>query len=291
MSSTGTAGSPPETFEEFVETLEAALPALPKQEAKLAHAMLLSLDTLGLETGKSLAMKVGVTEVTVGRLLRRLGCDGMRELKRLVRLHYSVTGAMPEGRGEVALDFEAVLEAEIASITSIFNETATPGWRQAVKILHEADEIHVTGFQSVQGIAEDCTRRLALVRPRVSYLSPHDNMLVEWLECHHDDKASKRCLILVDISPYAKEALQLVEIARAQGRDVIVISDEFCHWSRDVATLTINSPSRTGLFFESTLGILAALNLLIHETANAAPDRAQNRLQRWKENTGKIGLF
>ena len=112
---------PHASFEEFVVALEAALPSLPRREARLAQAMLLSLDALPLETGKSLADKVGVPEVTVGRRLRRLGCDGMRELKRLLRQRYSVTGAFPDIRGDLPPALEAVLEAEIAAVTSVFD--------------------------------------------------------------------------------------------------------------------------------------------------------------------------
>src|SRR5690625_7369845 len=86
----GFASYPQIKFDEFVEAMEEAVPELPRQEAKLAQFILLNLNTLGLETGRSLAAKVGVSEVTVGRLLRRLGCDGMKELKDLLRQQYSV---------------------------------------------------------------------------------------------------------------------------------------------------------------------------------------------------------
>ena len=72
--SSGFASYPQASFEAFVTKLEDSVSELPKQEAKLAQFILLNLKTLGLETGKSLAAKVGVSEVTVGRLLRRLGC-------------------------------------------------------------------------------------------------------------------------------------------------------------------------------------------------------------------------
>ena len=68
------------------------LPNLPKQEARVAQYMLLNVTTLGPETGKSLAIRVGVAEITVGRLMRRLGYNGTKDLKELLRQHYAVGG-------------------------------------------------------------------------------------------------------------------------------------------------------------------------------------------------------
>jgi DNA-binding MurR/RpiR family transcriptional regulator len=287
MGATGFVSYPQASFDEFVAALEAALPGLPRQEARLAQAMLLSLDTLPLETGKSLAEKVGVPEVTVGRLLRRLGCDGMRELRRLLRQQYTVTGSLPDARGEIPDALGAVLEAELAAVTSVFQQTAGPAWERAVAIVRGAPNVHVTGFQSVRGIAEDFARRLALARRGVTYLSPHDGMLGEWL----DGDGRGEGLVLVDVVPYAREATELARLARAQGRSVVVVSDEFCHWSRELADAAIHAPSRTGLFLESTLGIIAALSLLVDAAARAEPDSAQDRLTRWKANSRRIGLF
>jgi DNA-binding MurR/RpiR family transcriptional regulator len=170
MGATGFVSYSQASFDEFVAALEAALPGLPRQEARLAQAMLLSLDTLPLETGRSLAEKVGVPEVTVGRLLRRLGCDGMRELRRLLRQQYTVTGTLPDARGEIPDALGAVLEAKLSAITSVFQEAAGAAWERAVAIVRDAPNIHVTGFQSVRGIAEDFARRLALARRGVAYL-------------------------------------------------------------------------------------------------------------------------
>lgn len=83
---------PEATFEELVQKMTAEMSTLPEQEAHVAQYMLLDLDALSVETGKSLARKVGVSGVAVGRLLRRFGCDGMRALKSLLRRRYSVAG-------------------------------------------------------------------------------------------------------------------------------------------------------------------------------------------------------
>ena len=140
----------------------------------------------------------------------------------------------------------------------------------------------------MRGIAEDFARRLALARHDVHYLSAHDGMLGEWLE---PEEASDSCLVLVDVVPYASESLRLARLAKTQGRAVIVVSDEYCHWSREIADAAIYAPSRTGLFLKSTLGIVAALSLMIDVAAKANENEAARRLVQWKTNSKKLGLF
>lgn len=286
----GFASYPQLNFEEFIEEMEGAVPRLPRQEAKLAQFILLNLNTLGLETGKSLATKVGVSEVTVGRLLRRLGCNGMKELKKLLRQQYSVASPAPEARQGVHVALEQVMEAEIGVVTAIFQQTTNADWERASALLAGAGQVFVTGFQSVRGIAEDFARRLSLARGHVAYLSPHDGMLAEWARVDGRD-AEESCLVLVDVVPYAREAIDLARLAREEGRACVVVSDEYCHWSRGIADAVIYAPSRTGLFLESTLGIVLALSLLVDAVAAAHPDESRERLLQWKAHAKRLKLF
>lgn len=277
-------------FDEFVRRLDARMGHLPKQEAKLAQFMLLNLGSLGLETGRSLAEKVGVSEVTVGRLLRRLGCDGMKGLKQLLRDHYSVAQASFVQGAEIPRSLETTLEAEIKALTAVFRQTQNREWADMVALIAAAETVYTTGFQSVRGVVEDFTRRLALARRRVHFMAAHDGMLAEWLKDPAEDPAAT-CLILVDVIPYSNESQKLARLAKSQGRRIVMITDEYCHWSREIADAALYAPSRTGLFLESTLGIVLALSLITDATARANPDLSKSRLAQWKADSSRLGLF
>lgn len=275
---------------EFVGKLENALPNLPKQEARIAQYMLLNLNTLGPETGKSLASRVGVAEITVGRLMRRLGYNGTKDLKALLRQHYSVDGHTETPKHDMTPHLKQVLQAEISVVRNVFDQTTNEHWDRASELIVNSSKIYVTGFQSVRGLAEDFSRRLSLAREDVSYLSPHDGMLGEWLASNETEKAGE-CLVLIDVVPYATEAQELVRIAKEQGKTCIVVSDEFCHWSRDIADTVIYAPSHTGLFLESTIGLNMALSLLVDSAARANPKLSRERLALWKKNARRLKLF
>lgn len=295
--SEGFASYPTVSFAELAEKIDAALPGLPTQEARLAQFMLLNIDKLALETGRTLAAKVGVSEVTVGRLLRRLGCDGMRGLKAMMREQYSLSaGARPLAGGEPpAMNdrLERVLGAEIDALHSIFQQAGGETFRALVGHLAEARSVYVTGFQSVRGIAEDCARRLAIARPNVRYLSAHDSMLAEWLpqSGKGGEAPEDTCLLMVDVVPYARESQDLARIARDQGRRCVVVTDEYCHWAKDVADAVLHAPSRSGLFLESTVGIVSALNLVVDGVAGLQDDSGRHRIDQWKLLAREVRLF
>lgn len=293
----GFATYPTVSFEELAAKIEEALPRLPSQEAKLAQFMLLNLETVGLETGRTLAARVGVSEVTVGRLLRRLGCDGMRGFKAMVRERYAMAPTPPVARGaEVPARDERLarcLSAEIDALGSVAQQAAGDGFARLVERVAGARRVYVTGFQSVRGLGEDFARRLAIARPGVSYLSPHDGMLAEWIGAERapDVPPQETCLVLVDVVPYAQEGRSLARIARAQGRACVLVTDEYCHWAGEVSDAVVHAPSRSGLFLESPVGILFALGLIVDAVAARQPDGGRDRIGQWKFLAREMRLF
>nr|WP_321443272.1 MurR/RpiR family transcriptional regulator [uncultured Cohaesibacter sp.] len=286
--SQGFASYPDATLEELIAVMRSELGNLPKQEAKVVQYFLLNLSSLSFETGKSIARKAGVAEVTVGRVLRRLGCDGMKEFKQRLRQRYSVAGGVPEKKIDVSGKWRQVLDSEISAVQSVFAQRDTEAFAKAQSLLVEANQIFITGFQTVRGLAEDTARRMALARLDVRYLSPHDGMLAEWIS---DADSEKSCLLLIDVVPYAGECQSFAKLAKSQGRHIVMVTDEYCHWARDVADAVIYAPSSTGLFLESTLGINAALALLVDAVADASSEDTKARLKEWKQLTRGLHLF
>ena len=276
-------------IDEFVSKVEQGLHALPKQEAKVAQYFLLNLNSVSFETGKSIAQKAGVAEITVGRMLRRFGCAGMKEFKAMLRHRYSVTGASIADDGfELPEDWQEQMNAELRAVSTVYSRIGTPAFRAAERYLTEAEEVYVTGFQTVRGLAEDVARRLALARPRVRFLSGHDSMLSEWLD---PPAPGSSCLLIIDVIPYAAECETIARLARDQGRSVVVVTDEYCHWAQEVTDAAINAPSKTGLFLESILGLNAATSLLVHMAANGRSADIDERMRDWKRLAQSIGIF
>ncbi len=112
-------------------------------------------------------------------------------------------------------------------------------------------------------------------------------MLGEWL----DSDTKHECLVMLDVLPFANEGQALARIAKRQGRSHMLVSDEFCHRSAEIADAFLYSPFDTGLFLESTLGFNAPLALIVDHAANASTGEASNRLVSRNKNARSLKLF
>jgi DNA-binding MurR/RpiR family transcriptional regulator len=209
------------------EQLDAVLPELSNLEAQVAQYMRLNIGDLSFETGASLAEKVGVSEVTVSRLLRRLGYEGMRGLKKELRNQLLGREPLEEiatANLEVPKPLSEVLDSELEALRDLFRQCASPTWTRLVRTIASADRVYVTGFQTVRGVAEDCARRLALARSDVRFLAAHDGMLTEWLETPpNKGRRINECLILIDVVHYAREAPILARLCNETDRSLVIV--------------------------------------------------------------------
>ena len=285
----------PVFFPKFEEKLNRVLPELPRSEARVAQYMILNAGDLSFETGVSIAEEVGVSEVTVSRLLRRLGYHGMRSLKKDLRKELFDWEPIQESEEDVGELPEAItrnMELEHRALREIYQQRASPLWGELVQTIVQAEHVYVTGFQAVRGMAEDCARRLGLARGNVRFLAAHDSMLTEWLEWQDGaSDAPTRCLILIDVVPYAREALVLSKLCGEENYSLIVFTDEMCHWAKNYTDMIIYARTRTGLIFESTVAIGVALNLMVNSIAREYSTTLTERLDQWKTYTRELKLF
>lgn len=265
---------------------------LTKSEAIIAQWLILNEATLGLESGASVAAKTGVSEITVSRFLKRAGFKGLQGLKEdlqaaLVHAHVS-----PSDRYFRLLDGEigAILKRDADAVLALAHEVEKPVWPQAIDAIADADEVFVVGFQTVRGIAEDFTRRLGIVRGSVRLLSPHDDGLVEWIPSFRR-AAETRCLVMIDMAPFAREALPIVQTARQLGMQVVVVTDELNTWAAAETPYVFHVTTKVDAFLESTGPMTTLMNVLIHEVAGRAPEKARKRIKDWPPIMRGLGLY
>lgn len=265
---------------------------LTRSEAMIAQWLMLNEAGLAMETGASIAARTGVSEITVSRFLRRLGFRGMADLKAEIGSPAASLHIHAAERYMRLLDGElgTLLRRDADAILGLGAQIARPEWDSAIAILDRADEVFVTGFQTVRGLAEDFTRRLGIVRGSVRFVAAHDGGLVEWVPSQRRaDEA--RALILVDMVPYAREAEVVVRTARRLGIEVVVITDELNTWAQQHTPYVFHAATKVGAFLESTGPLATLLNLVTHAVAARDPDKAQRRVGSWPAVLRDLGLY
>lgn len=258
------------------------LPQLTKSEARIAQYLLLNEANLAIETGASLAAKADVSEITVSRFLRRIGYKGIAALKedlQSVRLE-DAYGNKERALNLLAGNMSRIITKEAEAIVSLAAQLARPEWSKAVAHLGTADEVYVTGFQTIRGLAEDFARRLAITRDTVRFIAAHETGLSEWIGLSGAPSRS-RVLILIDIVPYAREAAPLANLCRKLGVKLIVMTDELNSWAYDETPYVFHASTKVGTFLESTGPLATLLNLMVHAVASSDPDRTRDRIDAW----------
>ncbi|KEA63496.1 Transcriptional regulator, RpiR family [Marinobacterium lacunae] len=277
----------------LAKKLQASMPQLSASEARVAQYVLLNLHQMGFETGASIAKNAAVSPITVSRFFNKLGFKGISALKRELKQEMTEV----EGEGPQAdspgkpLHYEQTLAAESQALAGIARQVQSEMWSDMTRVVADAQRVFVTGFQSVRGLSEDFGKRLGLARDGVQYISAHDSMLSEWIAIHADAEGRHACLVLIDVVPYAGEGRILCQMAAELGMELIIITDESCHWATEYTRYVVYAKSRTGLFLESTSALTLALNMLVDSVAAVNPEISADRSERWQAITRRLGLF
>ena len=139
--------------------LEGEMEQFTDSERLIANFLLTNRQAIPFETGNSLAAKLAISPVTVGRFCRRLGYDNFRELKTAFKFDVAVApwpvgeglrSMLQAGKAEPALQRD--LDLNIAGLIEVYRLAETPEWRAIVNRLAHAPTVHVVGFQTEPGL-------------------------------------------------------------------------------------------------------------------------------------------
>jgi len=277
----------PEDSATIAARLRILMPGLSKAESRVAQWIIQNEMHAALETGASLAARAGVSEITVGRFLRKLGLSGMQGLRDALREdNLAQQVQIGDRRKRLSTsDMGVILRAEAEAVLDLANQVDGQRWAEAVAAIGKATSVHVTGFQSIRGLAEDFTRRLTMILPHVRFVAAYDGMLAEWL-----DENERQVLILFDIAPYARIAEKLVQLAKANGFTVIVITDEMNGWAEALTPFVFHAATKVGAFLESVGSLAVISSLLLHSIAGQDEARTSKRMSEWPKKLHGLNL-
>src|SRR5262245_38099832 len=243
---------------DLFERLEARMESFTPAERQIAHYILTNKPGIPFETAASLATKLGVSAVTVGRFCRALGYRHFRDLKEDLR---SRTAAAPWLVGDQLRQFmdryddeaqlRGSLELEMAALVEVYHMVTTPQWKAAVTQVMSAATVQIAGFQTERGLAHLLAHSLQYVRDGVE--------LVDTASGHYAEifarKIRQRCLILIDIKRYSRQSFLVAEMAAAESIPLLIITDKHCDWARSYTPHVLAVPSETGQFWSSSVAM------------------------------------
>ncbi|HZH27403.1 MAG TPA: MurR/RpiR family transcriptional regulator [Azospirillaceae bacterium] len=257
----------------FLEKIRAKQAGFTRSERMIAAYLTAHARELPFETAASIARKIGVSQMTVGRFLRSLGYDGLPGLKaELGRLrqvawligdrYERITAAQDGAHGAGGRrNLAQSLDMEVRALVGVYEQARTPRFARVAERIATAGRVYVAGFQTVRGVALDCAQRLEYVRPGVRFLDGANGTYAELFAEGRDPPF----LLLVDIHRYSRQAVLLAREAARLGIDLAVVTDTVCYWASDCTEDVFLIQTEVNLFWDSNGPLTSFLNLLVAE--------------------------
>lgn len=281
----------------LLQRLQTQLDHFTPSEHAIARYILANHATLAYENAASLAGKVGVSGVTVGRFARAMGFRNFKALKNELMPRASdrspwLSGGdltrfvhAPEGDPQADGNFER----EVAGLLEVYKLVGTPAWASAVDLLSHSRIVQIAGFQTERGIAMLLANHLQFMRDGVRLVDMTAGNYADVFACETGDM----CLVIIDIRRYSRQSYLVAQRARDEGIPLIVLTDRFCDWALRLTPHVLAVPTQTGMFWSSPVALVCAVNLLVNSVIKAIGERVETRLERLTELhrwfTGYVG--
>lgn len=271
------------------DTLRARYDSLTVSERMIAGWLLDNLAAVPFETAASIGARVGVSAMTVSRLLKSLGYSGLAALKADLRGEMLAPdrGEAPWLLAPATGGPDVRLQAETAAIADVYARAETPEWAAVVALLAGAHNVLVAGFQTERGLAAGFAHHLGYVRPGVRSMDASTGLYAEMAEASAGD-----VLVLIDLRRYSRHFRLLAESASAAGVPLVVVTDPYCPWARDLTPHILTAEVALGHFWDMNTALASLLNLLVDGVVGViGAERVHARLAALSENYDRFVGF
>ena len=204
-------------------TVRSARLTLSKSEEKVADYVLSEPDAVVQASIQSLAKNCGVSEPTVVRFCKAIGCSGYHDFKmklarsRASQEKYFFRDVASEDSSKVLS--EKLIDSAIASIQDIRNQLDYKAVDQAIELYSNAARVEFYGSGGSAVVAEDAQLKFfRLGKPAISYADPHIQLASAAL------LDRKSLAIAISYTGKNKDMLDAVALAREAGASVLSVT-------------------------------------------------------------------
>ncbi|HVK54126.1 MAG TPA: transcriptional regulator HexR [Burkholderiales bacterium] len=207
----------------MLSRLETIRSQLRKSEQRVADLVLSRPnEALNLSIA-TLAERAHVSQPTVVRFCRALGCSGYKDFK--LRLAQGLASHVPEAHSDVHPDDPSselavkIFDRAIATLIRVRGQLDSKALRRAIDILAMARKIEFYGVGNSGIVAEDAQHKFfRLDVPAVAYVDPHIHGMAATM-LHRGD-----AVVAISSTGRTIDLLKSVELARETGADVIGVT-------------------------------------------------------------------
>jgi DNA-binding MurR/RpiR family transcriptional regulator len=253
-------------------------------ERKVARVLLAAYPIAGLETVAELAERAGVSWPTVTRFVTSLGFDGYRAFQRALHREVQEQVSSPSVRYPSEArhaSIDTVLGAALEELSQVLRETfvSTPA----------------TELDAIADLLSDARRRVLCVGGRVSHvcaqylftrlyqLRPSCRLLTRNplpLSTHLLEVTDRDVLVAFDHRRYQDDVIDLAHGAARNGAAVVLVTDRWLSPIVEVSSHVITAETETGSPFDSIVGGIALVEVLVAALVERIGEPGRRRIQQ-----------
>lgn len=263
-------------------------------QRRLANFFLENLSDIPFETAASIAVKMDVSPMTVGRFLRSLGFQGLDNLKNALRSRaissaWELTGRIETLRVDLKEGrlLAELMQEQVEMLHRLYDMSNQAAWATAVDQILGAREIYVASYQNIGGIARYFTEQLSYARDGVRYMDGLNGTYAELLDHQGEDAL----LIIIDARRFASKSRILADEAAKVGHATLVITDAYCDWVNPARQTVLALPPTAARTWDSFMSLAALLDFLMTSVVIAGGEAVRSRTKRIERLQNAFGDF
>ncbi|CAN7417303.1 MurR/RpiR family transcriptional regulator [Rhizobium rhizogenes] len=257
-------------------------------ERRIAKYFSEHLNELPFETASSVADRLELSPMTVGRFLRSLGYQGLDGIKVHLKENVpSVTLQLPNVLEQLQKDaYEGLslagqIAEQVEMLQHLYHLTSQPQWLDAVASCLSSSEIFVATHLSLAGLGRHFSDRLEFARDHVQFLDGANGSYIELFGRQGND-----ALVVIIDSPRFITSRLLARSARRTGYKVLLITSQYTEWAHEFANITLALPPLRIGSSNDFSAMTALLECLASAVIQAAGEEAEKRIRKIEELEG-----
>ncbi|RYE04275.1 MAG: MurR/RpiR family transcriptional regulator [Sphingomonadales bacterium] len=229
------ASTAPATAEQLRAEIVRRYETLSKRLKQIARYILDEPNDIALETLAVIAARCGVQPSAIVRFAKSFGFEGASQMQRLFRdgllsnnaaLGYSERvrqlGETANNNGADPAELLAeFVEGNTLALQNLMQTVSGAEMKAAVDAIVAAETVHVVGFRRSFPIASYIAYSLLQAGKRAIFIDGVGGLAMQQVQA----MGAGDLLIAISYQPYSEETVAIVEAVRAQGHDVLAISD------------------------------------------------------------------
>lgn len=277
------------------ERIRGNFDSMTRVERQLANAVLDNYPVSGLGSITTVAESAGVSTSSAVRMAKKIGFGGFPEMQAALRDELEQTISSP-----IAKHSRWAAGAPDAHILNRFAESVMENMRQTLSQIDTeefsrvakllADEkraVHVVGGRITRALADYFFTHMQVIRSGVTLVATNSNTWPHYvLNMNKGDT-----LVVFDIRRYEHDILRLAKMARAQGVDIVLFTDQWGSPVAKQAAHSFNARIEAPSAWDSSVVIMFIIEAMIAAIENENWDETKRRMKTLENLFDETKLF